>query len=69
MSYAAALTADLASWIAGLIREMLTDAPPPSQRNTAEWLLERLDQAALPQNPDTADTAGKPADSDGGEEG
>lgn len=43
MSYAADLTADLALWIAGLLREMLTDAPPPGQRNTAEWLLEQLD--------------------------
>jgi hypothetical protein len=38
MSYAADLTADLAIWIAGLLREMLTNAPPPTQRNTAEWL-------------------------------
>lgn len=46
MSHVTELTSDLAFWIAGLLREMLTDAPPPNQRNTAEWLLEQLDAAS-----------------------
>lgn len=47
MSYAAEVTGELALWVAGWIRELLTDAPPPAQRSTAEWLLERIDAAAL----------------------
>lgn len=60
MSYTADVTADLAFWVAGWIRELLTEAPPPAQRSTAEWLLERIDQAALPQNPDTVGTVPEP---------
>jgi hypothetical protein len=49
MSYAAEVTSDLALWVAGWVREMLADAPPPSQRSTSEWLLERMDEAASDQ--------------------
>ena len=44
MSYADNLTPDLANWMAGFIRELLTQAPPLSQRNTSEWMLELLDE-------------------------
>lgn len=46
------LTPDVAAYIAGWLRGEAEKAPPPSQRNTLEWLLERLDRAALPQKPD-----------------
>ena len=45
MAYTTDLTAELANWITGLLREMLIDAPPANQRNTVEWVLERLDAA------------------------
>jgi len=61
VSYAADVTGDLALWVAGWIRELLTNAPPPSQRNTAEWLLEQIDQAGLaPQNPVAEPLQAKP---------
>lgn len=56
MSYASEVTADLAFWVAGWIRELLTEAPPPSQRSTAEWLLERIDAASAARGDDPVPT-------------
>lgn len=68
MSFRADLTADLAFWIAGLIREYLTDAPPPRERNTVEWLLGELDQAGLATQNQVAEVDPAADDSEGGVE-